>query len=136
MLEQLIAPISGLLGKFIEDKDQKNALAHEIATLAQKEAHKNAALQLEVNRTEAAHKSLFVAGWRPFIGWVCGIGLLYSVLISPILAIWLVMPAIDSDLLMPTMTGMLAVAAGLSIIWTLIRIWETKTVRKLFKRGE
>jgi len=29
-----------------------------------------------------------------------------------------------------------AVAAGLSIVWTLIRIWETKTVRKLFKRGE
>ena len=111
MLEQLIAPISGLLGKFIEDKDQKNALAHEIATLAQKEAHKNAALQLEVNKTEAAHKSLFVAGWRPFIGWVCGIGLLYSVLISPILAIWLVMPAIDSDLLMPTLAGMLGLGA-------------------------
>jgi hypothetical protein len=111
MLEQLIAPISGLLGKFIEDKDQKNALAHEIATLAQKEAHKNAALQLEVNKTEAAHKSLFVAGWRPFIGWVTGIGLLYSVLISPILAIWLVMPAIDSDLLMPTLGGMLGLGA-------------------------
>jgi hypothetical protein len=111
MLEQLIAPISGLLGKFIEDKDQKNALAHEIATLAQKEAHKNAALQLEVNKTEAAHKSLFVAGWRPFIGWVCGIGLLYSVLISPVLAIWLVMPAIDSDLLMPTLGGMLGLGA-------------------------
>ena len=111
MLEQLIAPISGLLGKFIEDKDQKNALAHEIATLAQKEAHKNAALQLEVNKAEAAHKSLFVAGWRPFIGWVCGIGLLYSVLISPILAIWLVMPAIDSDLLMPTLGGMLGLGA-------------------------
>jgi len=111
MLEQLIAPISGLLGKFIEDKDQKNALAHEIATLAQKEAHKNAALQLEVNKVEAAHKSLFVAGWRPFIGWVSGIGLLYSVLISPILAIWLVMPAIDSDLLMPTLGGMLGLGA-------------------------
>jgi len=111
MLEQLIAPIAGLLGKFIEDKDQKNALAHEIATLAQKEAHKNAALQLEVNKAEAAHKSLFVAGWRPFIGWVSGIGLLYSVLISPILAIWLVMPAIDSDLLMPTLGGMLGLGA-------------------------
>tara|TARA_B110000259_G_scaffold89723_1_gene104285 strand:- start:2322 stop:2699 length:378 start_codon:yes stop_codon:yes gene_type:complete len=111
MLEQLIAPISGLLGKFIEDKDQKNALAHEIATLAQKEAHKNAALQLEVNKTEAAHKSLFVAGWRPFIGWVTGIGLLYSVLISQILGIWLVMPAIDSDLLMPTLGGMLGLGA-------------------------
>ena len=111
VIASLIGPVTGLLDKFIEDKDQKNALAHEIATLAQKEAHKNAALQLEVNKTEAAHKSLFVAGWRPFIGWVCGIGLLYSVLISPVLAIWLVMPAIDSDLLMPTLGGMLGLGA-------------------------
>jgi len=111
MLEQLIGPIAGLLGKFVEDKDQKNALAHEIATLAQKEAHKNAALQLEVNKTEAAHKSLFVAGWRPFIGWCCGLGLLYSVLLAPLLDIWFEMPAIDSSILMPTMTGMLGLGA-------------------------
>jgi hypothetical protein len=111
MLEQLIGPITGLLGKFVEDKDQKNALAHEIATLAQKEAHKNAAFQLEVNKTEAAHKSLFVAGWRPFIGWCCGLGLLYSVLLSPLLDIWFDMPAIDSSILMQTMTGMLGLGA-------------------------
>ena len=111
MLEQLIGPISGLLGKFVEDKDQKNALAHEIATLAQKEAHKNAAFQLEVNKTEAAHKSLFVAGWRPFIGWCCGLGLLYSVLLSPLLGVWFDMPAIDSSILMQTMTGMLGLGA-------------------------
>ena len=111
MLEQLIGPIAGLLGKFVEDKDQKNALAHEIATLAQKEAHKNAAFQLEVNKTEAAHKSLFVAGWRPFIGWCCGLGLLYSVLLAPLLDIWFEMPAIDSSILMPTMTGMLGLGA-------------------------
>ena len=111
MLEQLIGPIAGLLGKFVEDKDQKNALAHEIATLAQKEARKNAALQLDVNKVEAAHKSLFVAGWRPFIGWCCGLGLLYSVLLSPLLDIWFEMPAIDSSILMPTMTGMLGLGA-------------------------
>jgi len=111
MLEQLIGPIAGLLGKFVEDKDQKNALAHEIATLAQKEAHKNAALQLDVNKAEAAHKSLFVAGWRPFIGWCCGLGLLYSVLLAPLLDIWFEMPAIDSSILMPTMTGMLGLGA-------------------------
>jgi len=111
MLEQLIGPITGLLGKFVEDKDQKNALAHEIATLAQKEAHKNAALQLDVNKVEAAHKSLYVAGWRPFIGWCCGLGLLYSVLLAPLLDIWFEMPVIDSSILMPTMTGMLGLGA-------------------------
>ena len=41
--------------------------------------------QIEVNKIEAAHKSLFVAGWRPFIGWVCGIALAYAFVAQPII---------------------------------------------------
>jgi len=41
--------------------------------------------QLEVNKAEANHKSIFVAGWRPFIGWVCGAGLAYQFLVYPLL---------------------------------------------------
>ena len=40
-------------------------------------------LQAEINRIEAAHRSLFVAGWRPFIGWVCGLGFLWAFLLHP-----------------------------------------------------
>lgn len=40
--------------------------------------------QVDLNKTEARHTSLFVAGWRPFIGWVCGIGLAYDFLLMPI----------------------------------------------------
>ena len=80
MLAQLIGPVTGLLDKFIEDKDQKNALAHELATMADNHAQELAKGQLAVNAVEAAHKSLFVAGWRPFVGWICGVGLLYNVL--------------------------------------------------------
>lgn len=36
--------------------------------------------QLEVNKQEAAHANIFVAGWRPFIGWVCGASLAYAVI--------------------------------------------------------
>jgi Holin of 3TMs, for gene-transfer release len=43
-------------------------------------------LQAEVNKIEAGHRSLFVAGWRPFIGWVCGIGLLWAFLGQPVFA--------------------------------------------------
>ena len=75
MIQALIGPVTGLLDKFIEDKDQKNALAHEIATLAQKQAHEAQLAQVEVNKQEAQHRSIFVAGWRPFVGWVCGIAL-------------------------------------------------------------
>ena len=49
-------------------------------------------IQTQINQIEASHRSLFVAGWRPFIGWICGVGLLWSYLLLPILqwvvAIW------------------------------------------------
>lgn len=40
-------------------------------------------LQAEINRLEAGHRSLFVSGWRPFIGWVCGLGLAWAFLGHP-----------------------------------------------------
>ena len=107
MLAQLIGPVTGLLDKFIEDKDQKNALAHDLATMADNHAQELAKGQLAVNAVEAAHKSLFVAGWRPFVGWICGVGLLYNVLISQILAIWFEVPTVDPSLLTPILMGML-----------------------------
>lgn len=41
--------------------------------------------QIELNKIEAASRSIYIAGWRPFIGWTCGIGLLYEFLLRPIL---------------------------------------------------
>ncbi len=111
IVASLIGPVTGLLDKFVEDKDQKNALAHEIATLAQKQAHESAMGQLEVNKVEAAHKSLFVAGWRPFVGWVAGIGLAYNVIIAQILGIWFTVPEVDPSLLTPVLMGMLGMGA-------------------------
>jgi hypothetical protein len=107
IFNSLIAPVTSLLDKFIEDKDQKLALAHEISTLASKQAQELAKGQLEVNKVEAAHKSLFVAGWRPAIGWICGLALMYSTLLAPILSIWLIVPAVDSSLLTTVLMGML-----------------------------
>jgi len=113
-----VGPVTGLLSEFIEDKDQKARLAHEIATLAQKEAHKNAALQLEVNKTEAAHKSLFVAGWRPFIGWTCGLGMFGNFITIPfanfvlaLLSYEIVIPLVPLETMMPVLMGMLGLGA-------------------------
>jgi|TARA_R110000851_G_scaffold70537_2_gene157335 roadblock/LC7 domain-containing protein len=111
MLAALIGPVTGLLDKFIEDKDQKNALAHEIATMSEKHAMEVAKGQLAVNAVEAAHKSLFVAGWRPFVGWISGIGLLYNVLIAQVLGIWFEVPEVDPSLLTPILMGMLGMGA-------------------------
>ena len=85
MIQALIGPVTGLLDKFIEDKDQKAKLAHEIATMAEKQAHDNAMAQIEVNKIEAASPDFFKSAWRPFIGWVCGVAFAYHFVLQPII---------------------------------------------------
>ena len=85
MLTALIGPVTGLLDKFIEDKDQKAKLAHEIATMAEKQAHDVAMAQIEVNKIEAASPQFFKSSWLPFIGWVCGVAFAYHFVIQPII---------------------------------------------------
>ena len=93
MLTALIGPVSNLVGKFIEDKDKKNQLAHDLATLADKHAQELAKGQIEANTQQAKHPSLFVAGARPAIMWICALGLLTQFFIMPIAewatAIWM-----------------------------------------------
>ena len=115
MIQALIGPVTGLLDKFIEDKDQKAKLAHEISTMAEKHAHEAAMAQVDVNKAEASHRSIFVAGWRPFIGWTCGVALAYHFVIAPIIlfgATWggipiPELPTFDMDSLMTVLLGML-----------------------------
>lgn len=109
MLELLINPISTLLDKFIPDADEKAKLAHEIATLAQKQAHESAIAQVRVNEKEAQHRSIFIAGWRPFVGWTCGIALFYHFIVQPILVFFMDKPApsFDMSTLSTILMGML-----------------------------
>ena len=85
LLNSLIGPVTGILDKVIEDKDQKAKLAHELATMADKLSHEQQLAQIEVNKAEAASGSLFKGGWRPFIGWVCGIAFCYHFVVQPII---------------------------------------------------
>ena len=111
MIDKLIGPITGLLDKFIPDADTKSKLAHEVATMAQRHAQELAKAQLGVNKVEAAHRSLFVAGWRPAVGWSCCFALVYSTILSPILGIWFTVPPVDSSLLTTVLMGMLGLGA-------------------------
>ena len=54
--------------------------------------------QIELNKQEAAHKNIFVAGWRPFVGWICGIALAYHFILSPIIETILIASGITMDL--------------------------------------
>jgi|TARA_R110000744_G_scaffold116254_2_gene217371 hypothetical protein len=68
-------------------------------------------LQTKINEIEAGHRSIFVAGWRPFIGWICGFALAYNFIIRD-LFIWIlkpadIPPALQMEHLMTVLLGML-----------------------------
>jgi hypothetical protein len=71
--------------------------------------------QLEINAKEAAHPSVWVAGWRPFVGWTGGLGLMYATLGQPVLTWvglihgWPAPPQVETDLLWVVLSGMLGI---------------------------
>ena len=84
-------------------------------------AAKLAEVQTKINEAEATHRSVFVAGWRPFIGWICSIGLLYAVFIEPLLrfiytvkGIEAVFPHLDTTITMQLLFGMLGLVGARS----------------------
>ena len=118
VVASLIGPVSGLLGKVIKDKDKAAALAHEISTLASKQALELAKGQMEINKVEAASTNLFVSGWRPFIGWTCGLGMFGNFITIPfsnfVLALFeydIVIPLVPLETMMPVLMGMLGLGA-------------------------
>lgn len=110
MIQSLIAPATKLLDKFIEDKDQKNELAHELATMADNHAQELALQQIEVLKVDAKG-NWFQASWRPLIGWICGLSLGINYMVSPICAgFGIVIPQADMSVMMPLLFGMLGLA--------------------------
>lgn len=115
MLQALIGPVAGLLDKFIEDKDQKAKLAHEIATMAERHMHEANMGQIEINKAEASHRSVFVAGWRPFLGWCLSFAMAWHFVLAPVTMFVCSymgveipeLPTFDMDSLMTVLLGML-----------------------------
>jgi hypothetical protein len=85
--------------------------------------HNRLVIQADINKEEAKHSSIFVAGWRPFIGWVCGIGLAMQFILRPVVMylnqlVSIILgnpmmphpPALDMSELIPLVLGMLGLA--------------------------
>ncbi len=117
MLQALIGPVTGLLDKFIEDKDQKAKLAHDIATMSEKHAQQIALAQIEVNKAEAQSGSLFKGGWRPAVGWTCAIAFLYHFILKDLILFGCAiggvaipdLPSFDMGTLLTVLGGMLGI---------------------------
>lgn len=122
MLPALIPIIGGLLEKIIPDPKASAEAKAKLLELQQQgelaylDAEvKLATGQIEINKAEAASTSLLVSGWRPFIGWVCGVALGYQFLIRPLLT-WgaaifgyqdVIAPSLDMGDLITLLLGML-----------------------------
>ena len=114
-------PISALLdigGKVLDrvfpDPAQQAAAKLELMKLQQSGELAQLAGQMDINKIEAASSSLFVSGWRPAIGWICGAGFGVQFVIGP-LAEWssalyghpVKFPQMDTGTMMPLLLGML-----------------------------
>ena len=131
MIQSLIAPVTGLLDKFIEDKDQKAKLAHEIATMSQKHAQELNLAQIAVNKAEAQSGSLFKGGWRPAVGWVCAIAFLYHFLLKDLIIFVCAFAGVDvPDLPEFDMSTLLTVLGGMLGIGTLRTYEKQKGITK------
>ncbi len=79
-IDDAIAAGLKVLDKFIPDPEAKAKAESELRdSLMQWDASQN-----KVNEVEAAHRSIFVAGWRPFVGWVCGVAFAYHFVVQPL----------------------------------------------------
>lgn len=117
----LVPAISELLDKIIPDPQEREKARLEL--MKEEHAADIQALQLalsadqmqaDINKLEAGSSNLFVAGWRPFIGWVCGVAFAYHFIMQPLLAFLIVnaggkvvLPAFDMQALSTVLMGML-----------------------------
>ncbi|BAQ87123.1 conserved protein of unknown function [uncultured Mediterranean phage uvMED] len=100
MIGTILSAVSPIVDKFVEDKDQKNKLKAE---LEQSIISLDLA-QAQANIEQAKHSSIFVAGARPAIMWICALGLMFHFILFPIaewiITIWfpdLFLPSLDTE---------------------------------------
>jgi hypothetical protein len=87
--------------------------------MSERHAHELAKGQIEINKISAAHKSMFVAGWRPFVGWSCGVAMAWHFVGQPI-AVFVIayagvetppLPVFEMESLLTVLFGMLGLGS-------------------------
>lgn len=103
-----------LIDRFFPDPAQADAARLQLLQLQQSGELAQMTGQMEINKVEAANGSVFVSGWRPFLGWICGAALAYHYVARPMLVgiVGYPMPALDTGDLFGLTTNMLGLAWG------------------------
>ena len=130
LISSLIGPIGEVVDQLFTSDEERKKLELEKAKVEKDyevrmlEAEDALALaQAKTNQQEAAHPSIFVAGWRPMIGWISALALFYQFLFYPLAAGFLPLAKIPADDLMPLIFGIL----GLGSLRTLEKIKNSAT---------
>jgi hypothetical protein len=104
-----------LIERWLPDPEKRREAEMELMRMAAEGELKQVIAQLEINAREAAHPSVWVAGWRPFFGWVGGCAFAYATIVQPALVWygtakgWPAPPDLNMDLLWVVVTGMLGI---------------------------
>jgi hypothetical protein len=115
LISAVLPAVTDIVSRFLPEDKEKRAVA-EREIKAQLTAHlaQIDLAQLGINKVEAGHRSIFVAGWRPFIGWTCGVALCYTYVLQPITVFVMIqtghvvpLPEMDLSAMMPVLMGML-----------------------------
>jgi hypothetical protein len=114
LIPALLPIIGDVLGRFLpEDKEAAAKAKQEIEQQLTTHLAQIDLAQLDINKAEASHRSIFVAGWRPFIGWTCGLALAYTYVIQPIAVFALAQTGYLIDLPTLSMSEMMPVLMGI-----------------------
>ena len=114
LIPGLLPLVGDVLDRFFPDKEKAEQAKREIESRFTDHLAKIDLAQLEVNKEEAKSRNVFIAGWRPFIGWTCGLALCWTYILQPIAQFVLAqtghlidLPGLDMSAMMPVLLGML-----------------------------
>lgn len=114
IIGDVIGAVKDLVSEVVVDKDKRDQINLELIKIedgAQARIDEQVRAQIEVNKVEAASGSVFVAGWRPAIGWVGAAALAYAYILQPFIGVFHATPVYDLDGLYNVVLAMLGVGA-------------------------
>jgi hypothetical protein len=115
--------VANIIDQFVETDDEKQAA--EI--IKAKMMMKPSLAQIELNKVEAGHRSIFVAGWRPFIGWVCGFALVWHFILFDLLN-WVTVSFFPHVTELPELSG---TETLVTVLLSLLGLGAMRTVEKI-----
>lgn len=119
----ILDAIKGPLDRLIPDKNARQKFNHEL----EMEMLRAGLAQMEINKAEARHPSVFVAGWRPFVGWVCGLSLAWH-FVGFDIANWLRMAFFPNVPAPPALSG---TETLVTVLMSMLGLGGLRTVEKL-----